>query len=75
MTNLHAARVAAALRRRLGAEVEVATEDGSYGEFKVVIDGEQVLSAGSLAFLGVLPTVRAVCEVVEAHRGGPDRSA
>jgi len=67
--------VAAELRRRLGADVEVATEDGRYGEFKVIIDGEQVLSAGSMAFLGVLPTVRAVCEVVEAHRGGPGRVA
>jgi hypothetical protein len=69
VTNLHAARVAAQLRRRLGAGVEVTTEDGAYGEFKVFIDGQQVLNAGSLAFLGVLPTVRTVCEVVEAHRG------
>jgi hypothetical protein len=69
VTNLHAARVAAELRRRLGADVEVVTEDGAYGEFKVFIDGQQVLNAGSLAFLGVLPTVRTVREVVEAHRG------
>jgi hypothetical protein len=61
--------VAAELRRRLGPDVGVATEDGAYGEFKVFIDGQQVLNAGSLAFLGVLPAVRTVREVVEAHRG------
>ena len=60
--------MAAELRRRLGAGVEVDTEDGHYGEFRVFIDGAEVLSAGSLAFLGVLPTVRTVRELVEAHR-------
>ena len=74
MTTLHAARVAAELRRRLGAGVEVETEDGHYGEFRVFIDGREVLSAGSFAFLGVLPTVRKVREVVEAHRAGADPS-
>ena len=69
MTNLHAARVAAAVRRQLGPAVEVETADGRYGEFKVFIDGQEVLSAGSLAFLGILPTVRSVLEVVEEHRG------
>ena len=69
MTNLHAARVAATLRRRLGPAVEVETADGRYGEFKVFIDDQEVLSAGALAFLGVLPTVRTVLQVVEAHRG------
>ena len=75
MTNLHAARVAAELRRRLGPDVEVSTEDGSYGEFKVFIDGEQVLNAGALAFLGVLPTIRTVREVVEAHRDRAGRTS
>ena len=70
MTNLHAARVAASLRKKLGSDVTVETEDGSYGEFRVFIDGKEVLNAGSLAFLGVLPTVRKVREVVEAHRAG-----
>ena len=60
--------MAAELRRRLGAGVEVDTEDGHYGEFRVFIDGAEVLSAGSLAFHGVLPTVRTVRELVEAHR-------
>ena len=60
--------MAAELRRRLGAGVEVTTEDGRYGEFKVLVDGQEILSGGSLAFLGVLPTVRAVREAVEAYR-------
>ena len=44
------------------------TADGHYGEFKVLVDGEEVLTAGALAFLGVLPTVRAVLQAVEKHR-------
>ena len=68
MTNLHAARVAAAVRSRLGPAVEVETADGHYGEFKVLVDGEEVLTAGALAFLGVLPTVRAVLQAVEEHQ-------
>jgi len=67
--------VAAELRRRLGPGVDVDTEDGSYGEFKVFIDGREVLSAGSLAFLGVLPTVRTVRDVVVAHQAGTGREA
>lgn len=62
--------MAAELRRLLGPDVAVETEDGHYGEFKVLIDGEEVLSGGAFAFLGVLPTVRKVREVVEAHRAG-----
>jgi len=48
--------------------VSVATEDGAYGEFKVFIDGQQVLNAGSLAFLGVLPAVRTVRSSGSASR-------
>lgn len=70
MTSLHAARVAAELRRRLGAGTEVEMADGRYGEFKVLVDGQEVLSGGRLAFLGVLPTVRTVVEAVEAHQTG-----
>jgi hypothetical protein len=72
VTSLHAARVAAALRKQLGPAVDVETADGQYGEFKVYIDGQEVLSAGALGFLGVLPTVRAVVQVVEEHRGRHD---
>lgn len=68
MTGIQAARVAAELRRRLGPDVEVETEDGHYGEFRVRVDGQEVLNAGPLAFLGVLPTVRTVRELVEAHQ-------
>ena len=60
--------MAAELRRRLGPGVEVRTEDGRYGEFRVAVDGHEILSGGSLAFLGVLPTVRTVREAVEAYR-------
>jgi hypothetical protein len=29
---------------------------GHYGEFKVLVDGENVVDAGAAAFLGVLPS-------------------
>ncbi len=32
-------------------------EPGHYGEFRVFVDGEEVVAGGPLAFLGVLPSV------------------
>jgi hypothetical protein len=65
VTSLHAARVAADLREQLGEAVQL--EDGRYGEFEVLVDGHPVVSGGSLAFLGVLPSKRAVREAVAAY--------
>lgn len=38
--------------------------EGHYGEFRVLVDGQEVFNAGALAFLGVLPTRRRVRELV-----------
>lgn len=54
--------MAADLRRELHVEVE--TVEGHYGEFSVLVDGQEVFNAGALAFLGVLPTRRRVRELV-----------
>ena len=43
------------LRRDLGADVEL--EAGPYGSFQVRVDNTAVVDGGSLAFLGVLPTL------------------
>ena len=43
------------LRRDLGVDVEL--EPGPYGSFKVRVDDTTVVDGGSLAFLGVLPTL------------------
>jgi hypothetical protein len=56
--------VAAVLRRELG--VEVSTVEGHYGEFTVLVDGDEVASAGALAFLGILPAARTVQALVAA---------
>jgi len=40
---------------------------GSYGEFKVLVDGDTLIDGGSLAFLGVLPSGREVLEAVQAR--------
>jgi len=54
--------VAADLRRELKQDVQLV--DGKYGQFSVLVDGEQVIDAGALAFLGVLPSKREVREAV-----------
>jgi hypothetical protein len=46
--------VAAALTRELA--IPVTLEEGRYGEFTVLVDGEVVARAGALAAFGVLPT-------------------
>ena len=65
MTGIQAARAAAEIRDELGEEVEL--ENGHYGEFKVFVDGREVVSAGPLAFLGVLPSVDDVRDAVAAE--------
>ena len=55
--------MAASLRRDLHLEVE--TVEGRYGEFAVLVDGEEVIRSGPLGFVGVLPSVRTVRDLVE----------
>ena len=54
MTGIHAARVAAWLRRELQTAVEMVR--GRYGEFKVTVDGTTVIDGGAAAFLGFMPS-------------------
>jgi len=64
--------VAASLRRDLHLEVE--TVEGHYGEFTVLVDGEQLISGGPLGFVGVLPSVRKVRELVERRLRATQRA-
>ena len=64
MSGIQAARAAAYLRKELGVEPVVI--EGHYGELSVEVDGEQVISGGALAFLGVLPSLRAIRDAVAA---------
>jgi len=54
--------VAARLRRDLHTEVDMV--HGRYGEFKVLVDGREVIDGGVLTALGVLPSRRKVLDVV-----------
>ena len=54
--------MAADLRRELKEDVELV--EGNYGEFSVLVDGEEVFDAGAFAFMGVLPSKRRVRELV-----------
>jgi hypothetical protein len=56
--------VAARLRRDLHTDVEMV--HGRYGEFKVLVDGREVIDGGALTALGVLPSRRKVLDVVRA---------
>ena len=55
--------MAATLRRDLHLDVELV--NGHYGEFRVLVDGEEIVNGGAMGFVGVLPTVRKVRELVE----------
>jgi hypothetical protein len=57
--------VAARIRRELQTDVDMV--HGSYGEFKVLVDGDTLIDGGSLAFLGVLPSGREVLDAVQAR--------
>lgn len=46
--------MAAKLRREL--KIDVDTEHGRYGEYKVLVDGEVVVDGGALAVFGLLPS-------------------
>jgi hypothetical protein len=60
--------VAARLRRELQTDVD--TIHGSYGEFKVMVDGETIVDAGALAVLGVLPRGKTIVDAVRARMSG-----
>jgi hypothetical protein len=60
--------VAARIRRELRIDVDMI--HGSYGEFKVLVDGQTLVDGGALAFLGVLPSGREVLEAVRTRLSG-----
>jgi hypothetical protein len=62
VSGLHAVRAAARLGREL--QIEVETEHGRYGEFKVLIDGELVVDGGIRAALYILPSGRTIVAAV-----------
>ena len=55
-----------AARSRRELQIEVETEHGRYGEYKILADGDLVMDGGALAALGVLPAAR---KTVKAVRG------
>ena len=61
--------MAASLRRDLHLEVEMV--EGHYAEFTVLVDGQKIIGGGPLGFIGVLPSVRKVRELVERRLRGP----
>lgn len=62
MSGIQAARAAASLKQDLG--VDVRTVEGHYGELTVLVDDEEVISAGPFGFLGVLPSLSRIREAV-----------
>ena len=70
MSGIQAARAAAFLRKELGVDPVVV--EGRYGELSVEVDGEEVINAGALAFLGVLPSLRRIRDAVAAKLDAAD---
>ena len=60
--------MAARLRREL--QIDVDTEHGRYGEYKVLVDGEVVVDGGAWAALGVLPAARKTVNAVRELLSG-----
>ena len=54
--------MAARIRRELGVEVDMV--HGSYGEYKVLVDGDVVIDGGALVVVGVMPPARKTVEKV-----------
>jgi len=61
------------LRRELG--IEVALEEGHYGELSVLVDGTEVINGGALAFVGVLPSLRRIRDAVATKVRPPQDSS
>ena len=70
MSGIQAARAATFLRKELGVDPVVV--EGRYGELSVEVDGEEVINAGALAFLGVLPSLRRIRDAVAAKLDAAD---
>lgn len=49
--------------------IEATLVDGQYGELSVLVDGEEVINGGALAFLGVLPSLRRIRDAVATRLG------
>jgi hypothetical protein len=67
VSRIQATRAAAFLKRELGIDPVIV--EGHYGELSVEVDGEEVIDAGALAFLGVLPSLRRIRDAVAAKLG------
>jgi hypothetical protein len=51
------------LKRELGVEADVV--EGRYGEFTVFVDDQPVVRGGALTFLGFMPSLRQIRDVLE----------
>ena len=72
MSGIQAARAAAYLRKQLG--VEAALVEGHYGELSVLVDGEEVINGGALAFMGILPSLNRIRDAVAAKLSSSGKS-
>jgi hypothetical protein len=64
VSGIQATRAAAFLKKELGVVATVV--EGRYGELSVLVDGEEVINGGALAFMGVLPSLRKIRDAVAA---------
>ena len=48
---------------------------GSYGEYKVLVDGDTVVDGGPLVILGVMPSARKIVDQVRERLGKGSQAA
>jgi hypothetical protein len=63
--------VAARIRREL--KIDLDTVHGRYGEYKVFVDGREVVDGGTLAAMGILPAPRKTIAAVREALENPPR--
>lgn len=59
--------MAARIRKELGVEAKIVA--GNYGEYTVLVDGEEVARAGTFAIFGVVPPPAMVMREVAKRLG------
>ena len=65
--------MAALLKRELGVDAELV--HGSYGQFKIAVDGREVLDGGAAVILGVVPSNSRILAVVGRALESPEDPA
>jgi hypothetical protein len=60
--------VAVRILKELGIQVQL--EHGTYGEYRVILDGQVIIDGGSRVVIGVYPSASGIMEAVRSRLSG-----